>query len=121
MNIENLKKLGVSEEAANEIMALSEKALADKESELEMASEKIGELSVEIETISLENKKLSDKIAELSGEISALELENEKLRKDMQLMEESPRTVNMGLRHGAAASGNQFGFRFTGVRAAKNS
>ena len=121
MNIEDLKNLGVSEETANEIIALSEKALADKESELEMASEKIKELSVEIETISLENKKLSDKRAELSEEIGALEEENEKLLADKQLADESPRTVDMGLKHGAAASGNQFGFRFTGVRPANNS
>ena len=103
MKNEDLKKIDVS----------------DKEAELEMAAEKIQELSVEIETISLENKKLSDKIAELSEEISALNLENEKLIKDKQLMEESPRTVDMGLKHGAAASGEQFGFRFTGVRSGK--
>ena len=113
MKIEELKKLGVAEDAAEKIIELSEKELSDKVSELEMASEKIGEMSVEIETISLENKKLSDKIAELSEEISALEAENEKLRED------DPRTVNMGLKHGTAASGEQFGFRFTGIRDAR--
>lgn len=121
MNIEDLKDLGVAEEAAEKIIALYEEALSaeqkklsDKEAELEMAAEKIGELSAE-------NKKLSDKIAELSEEVSALNAENEQLLADKQLMEEGPRTVNMGLKHGMAASGDQFGFRFTGVRCAKNS
>ena len=114
MKIEDLKNLGVPEDAAEQVLAVLEKEISDKESELEMASEKIGELSEE-------NKKLSDKIAELSDEISALEQENEKLLADMKLMEESPRTVDMGLKHGAAASGDQFGFRFTGVRPATNS
>ena len=109
MNIEELTKLGVPEDAAEQVLAVLEKAVSDKEAELEMDSEKIEELSEE-------NKKLSDKIAELSQEISALEAENEKLLADKQLLTESPRTVDMGLRHGAAASGNQFGFKFTGVR-----
>ena len=113
MKIEELKKLGVIGEKAEKILAMTEKELSDKTAELDMASEKIGELSEE-------NKKLSDKIAELSEEIAALEQENEKLLKDKQLMEES-RTVDMGLKHGAAAFGNQFGFKFTGVRPGANS
>ena len=108
MKIEDLKKLGISEETANEIIAMHEKALADKESELEMASEKIGEMSEE-------NGKLADKVKELSDEISALQSENDKLMRDRQPDNEDSRTVDMGLKHGAAASGEQFGFKFTGI------
>ncbi|MCH5192977.1 MAG: hypothetical protein J1F11_03380 [Oscillospiraceae bacterium] len=75
MNIEDLKKLGVSEDIAEQILDMHKKALSDKESELEMATEKIGEL----------------------------------------MEENSARTVDMGLKHGAAASGEQFGFKFTGI------
>lgn len=112
MKIEDLKKLGVSEDAANEIIAMTEKVLSDKEAELEMASEKIGELSEA-------NIEMADKIKELSEEISLLKSKNDKLMNDRQLNDEDSRTVNMGLKHGAAASGEKFGFRFTGIRDAR--
>lgn len=110
MNIEELKKMGVSDDAANEIIAMAEKALSDKESELEMAAEKIQEMSEENMKLAEKVKELSEDNKALSEEIDLLKSENDKL------MNEGSRTVNMGLRHGAAASGEQFGFRFTGIR-----
>ena len=120
MNIEELKKLGVSEDVAEQVLAVFEKALSDKEAELEMASEKINEMHEE-------NMKLAEKIKELSEENKALSLENETLSEEISELEQEKdkpvddgsRTVNMGLKHGAAASGEQFGFRFTGIRDAR--
>lgn len=83
MNIEDLKKLGISEDAAKKILAMHEEAisaekkkLSDKEAELEMAAEKIRELTEgNADTESLRNE-LAAANKKYNEDTSAMKLEN---------------------------------------------